>query len=186
MLFDNDARAAFGVITDLLNTSAHRSGGGDLLEHSSTIDEIARSNALSYKPEHSRAEEVEIRLLRSRLEDFLRYPTVDARIKLVNSLLVTAGSTPQLAAHSGDERPHFHYTMEDATFSSKLTALSGIGLARLLTTQGEDRFRVCDGADCSKTFVDVSKNASRRYCDSQTCGNRVHAARYRARKVAVS
>jgi predicted RNA-binding Zn ribbon-like protein len=31
-------------------------------------------------------------------------------------------------------------------------------------------------------FIDVSKNASRRYCDSQTCGNRLHAARYRARR----
>ncbi|WP_194396280.1 CGNR zinc finger domain-containing protein [Microbacterium atlanticum] len=183
MLFDNDARAAFGVITDLLNTSAQRSGGSeDLLEHSATIDQIAVRNALSYKPEHSRAEEVEVRLLRSRLEDFLRHPSVDARIALVNSLLVSAGSTPQLAAHSGDERPHFHYTMDDATFSSKLTALTGIGLARLLTTQGEDRFRICDGQDCEKTFIDVSKNASRRYCDSQTCGNRLHAARYRARR----
>jgi predicted RNA-binding Zn ribbon-like protein len=182
MLFDNDARAAFGVITDLLNTSAARSGSDDLLEGDDTIDDIARRNALSYAPEHSRAEEVEVRLLRSRLEEFLRYPEVDARIALVNSLLVSAGSTPQLAAHAGDETPHFHYTMEDATFSSKLTALTGMGLARLLTTQGEDRFRVCDGQDCDKTFIDVSKNASRRYCDSQTCGNRLHAARYRARR----
>ncbi len=183
MLFDNDARAAFGVITDLLNTSSQRSGSGDLLERADTIDDIAARNVLSYQPEHSRAEEVEIRMLRSRLEDFLRHPSVEARIGLVNSLLISAGSTPQLAAHSGDERPHFHYTMDDASFSSKLTALTAIGLARLLTTQGEDRFRVCDGQDCQKTFIDVSKNASRRYCDSQTCGNRLHAARYRARRV---
>jgi predicted RNA-binding Zn ribbon-like protein len=182
MLFGNDVRAAFGVITDVLNTSAQRSGGEDLLEHPETIDDIARRNALSYKPGHSRAENVEIRMLRARLEEFLRQDSVTERIPLVNMLLVSAGSVPQLASHPGDEIPHFHYTMEDAGFSSKLTALAGIGLARLMTTQGEDRFRVCEGDGCGKTFIDVSKNASRRYCDSQTCGNRLHAARYRARR----
>jgi len=74
-------------------------------------------------------------------------------------------------------------TMDDASFSSKLTALTAIGLARLLTTRETDRFRTCDGDGCDKVFIDVSKNASRRYCDSQTCGNRLHAARYRARRM---
>lgn len=184
MLFGNDVRAAFGVVTDLMNTSSLRSANGDLLEDPSTIDEIARANALSYTPDHTRAEDVEVRMLRSRLEEFLRNPTLQSRLTLINSLLVTAGSTPQLASHPGDELPHFHYTMEDASFASKLTALAAIGLARLMTTQGEDRFRICDGEGCDKVFIDVSKNASRRFCDSQTCGNRLHAARYRARRTA--
>lgn len=182
LLFGNDVRAAFGVITELMNTSSDRSGKGDLLDHADTIDLIASRNALSYSPAHTRAEGVELRMLRSRLEEFLAHPSQADRLQLINSLLATAGSIPQLASHPGDPVPHFHYTMEDATFSSKLTALTGIGLARLMTTEAADRFRVCEGVDCKKVFIDVSKNASRRYCDSQTCGNRLHAARYRARK----
>lgn len=181
-MFGSDVRAAFGVVTDLVNSSAARNGV-DLLDSDGLLDQIADRHALSYHPDHTRAESVEIRQLRGRLEDFLRLPTVPQRLDLINSLLLTAGSTPHLVAHPGDEVPHFHYTMDDASFSSKLAALTAIGLARLMTTQAEDRFRVCEGPDCDKVFVDVSKNGSRIYCDSQTCGNRLHAARYRARKL---
>lgn len=182
MLFENDIRAAFGVITDLMNTSSLRSGTHDLLETPETINEVARANSLSYTPDHTNEEDIKVRLLRGRLEEFLRTAELGARLTLINGLLVSAGSIPQLAAHTGDELPHFHYTMDDASFVSKLTALAGMGLARLMTAQSEDRFRVCSGDGCDKVFIDVSKNASRRYCDSQTCGNRLHAARYRARR----
>lgn len=181
--FGTDVRAAFGVITDLVNSSEHRAGS-DLLEVSGVLDGIASRHALSYRPDGTRAEHAEVRRLRERLEEFLRSDSLKSRLELINSLLLAAGSIPQLASHPGDEIPHFHYTMDDASFSSKLTALAGIGLARLMIEEAADRFRVCEGPDCEKAFIDVSKNGSRRYCDSQTCGNRLHAARYRARKQA--
>jgi len=183
-MFGTDVRAAFGVTTDLVNSTASRAGS-DLLDLTDALDEMAERHAVSYRPDHSRTESMEVRRLRSRLEEFLRLDSTPARIELINSLLLVAGSTPQLAAHPGDELPHFHYTMEDASFASKITALTAIGLARLMTTESADRFRVCEGPDCDKVFIDVSKNGSRRYCDSQSCGNRLHAARYRARKVAL-
>ncbi|MBV9024707.1 MAG: CGNR zinc finger domain-containing protein [Streptomycetaceae bacterium] len=36
--------------------------------------------------------------------------------------------------------------------------------------------------DCHRAFVDLSRNRSRRYCSSRTCGNRLHVAAYRARQ----
>ncbi|RWK60982.1 MAG: CGNR zinc finger domain-containing protein [Mesorhizobium sp.] len=33
----------------------------------------------------------------------------------------------------------------------------------------------------SDIFFDTTRNGKRLYCDSRTCGNRVHAARYRTR-----
>jgi len=181
MQLAHEMGAAFGVITDLVNTSRARARGADLLDDPTTIDRISEQT-VSYSPEHTGAEDVELRQLRHRLEEFLRNEDTQERISLVNSLLLAAGSVPQLATHVADETPHFHYTMEDASFSSKITALCAMGLARLLASQSEHRFRVCEGTDCEKVFIDVSKNASRRYCDSQTCGNRLHAARYRARR----
>jgi predicted RNA-binding Zn ribbon-like protein len=31
-------------------------------------------------------------------------------------------------------------------------------------------------------FVDLSRNGARRFCSSRACGNRTHAAAYRARQ----
>jgi predicted RNA-binding Zn ribbon-like protein len=181
MMFSPDIRAAFGVVEELLNSSPAR-GGAEALDDPCFLDELAVRQSLSYEPLHTRAEANELRQLRMRLEEFMRLDAIQARMDLVNSLLLTAGSIPQLVTHPSDMTPHFHYTMDDAAFSSKITALSAVGLARLMSTETEERLRVCDGPGCEKVFIDVSKNGSRRYCDSQTCGNRLHAARYRARK----
>ena len=45
-----------------------------------------------------------------------------------------------------------------------------------------DRVKVCAADDCSDVLVDLSKNKSKRYCDTGNCGNRVNVAAYRARK----
>ena len=42
--------------------------------------------------------------------------------------------------------------------------------------------RACAAPGCSRVFVDESRNRSRVYCDSRTCGNRMHVAAYRARR----
>jgi predicted RNA-binding Zn ribbon-like protein len=46
-----------------------------------------------------------------------------------------------------------------------------------------ERLRVCDADDCDDVVIDLSRNRSRRYCDSG-CGNRTNVAAYRARKAA--
>lgn len=181
MFFDNDQRAAFGVIADLMNSSTER-GDVEGLDDPKAVDQIARDNKLSYHPSHSRSEMVALRVLRSRLEEFRRMASLKEAMELVNEMLRSAGSIPQLAAHTGNEEPHLHYTMDDATFSSKVEALVAMGLAKLIVSDSLGRFRECEGDGCRKVFIDVSKNGSRRYCSSQTCGNRLHAARYRSRR----
>ncbi|MDT4918514.1 MAG: hypothetical protein QOH89_3214, partial [Pseudonocardiales bacterium] len=46
-----------------------------------------------------------------------------------------------------------------------------------------DRLRVCAASDCEDVLIDLSKNRSRRFCDSG-CGNRANVAAYRARLAA--
>lgn len=36
---------------------------------------------------------------------------------------------------------------------------------------------------CNRLFFDTTRNGKRLYCDSRTCGNRIHATRYRIRTV---
>jgi predicted RNA-binding Zn ribbon-like protein len=45
-----------------------------------------------------------------------------------------------------------------------------------------DRIRECPGqGNCGWVFLDLSKNASRRWCDMRVCGNRAKARRHYAR-----
>jgi len=54
--------------------------------------------------------------------------------------------------------------------------------AELLTHGPLDRIRECPGqGNCGWLFLDLSKNASRRWCDMLVCGNRAKARRHHAR-----
>ncbi len=54
-----------------------------------------------------------------------------------------------------------------------------MALAFFVVAGEQDRLRRCEAPDCRHAFVDLSRNRSRRYCDSRTCGNRLHVAAYR-------
>jgi predicted RNA-binding Zn ribbon-like protein len=54
--------------------------------------------------------------------------------------------------------------------------------AELLTSPKLSRGKVCGGDGCGWMFLDESRNASRRWCDSRDCGNRERVRKYLARK----
>ena len=54
--------------------------------------------------------------------------------------------------------------------------------AELLTSPKLGRVKVCAGEGCGWMFLDESRNASRRWCDSRSCGNRERVREYLARK----
>ena len=57
--------------------------------------------------------------------------------------------------------------------------------ADLLVQGPTERIRECPGqGDCGWLFLDLSKNASRRWCDMRACGNRAKARRHYARSQA--
>jgi predicted RNA-binding Zn ribbon-like protein len=57
-----------------------------------------------------------------------------------------------------------------------------MGFLDLVRADDLDRLRICGADDCSDVVVDLSKNRSKRYCDTGNCGNRTNVAAYRARK----
>ena len=57
-----------------------------------------------------------------------------------------------------------------------------MALAFVLVAGERQRLATCDAPGCERVLVDLSRNRSRRYCDSRTCGNRLHVAAYRARQ----
>ncbi len=68
------------------------------------------------------------------------------------------------------------------------TPLLAIALAaeRLLKEGRLDRLHVCGGDGCEWMFLDLSKNASRRWCSMATCGNAAKVKKFRKRNNIVS
>jgi predicted RNA-binding Zn ribbon-like protein len=55
-------------------------------------------------------------------------------------------------------------------------------VAELLTSAKLDRVKVCVGEGCGWMFLDESRNASRKWCESRDCGNRERVRKYLTRK----
>lgn len=105
----------------------------------------------------------------------------EAAVEMLNHLLNAVDIQPRLTAHNG-QPSHLHYFPARADLYAHLAADGAMALAFMQATGRADRLRVCDGAGCSRVFVDLSRNGRRRYCDSRKCGNRMHASAYRERR----
>jgi predicted RNA-binding Zn ribbon-like protein len=104
-----------------------------------------------------------------------------AAVRMINALLAETGAVPQIVAHDG-RGPHIHVSRPAAPMADRIAAHLAMGLAELLVAGESGRLRSCASPSCRHVFLDESRNRSRRYCDSRTCGNRLHVAAYRARK----
>ena len=54
--------------------------------------------------------------------------------------------------------------------------------SELMTSTLLARLRACGSETCRWLFLDTSKNHTRRWCDMKTCGNRMKARRFHARR----
>lgn len=59
---------------------------------------------------------------------------------------------------------------------------SALSAARFLASGDRSRLKVCGNPGCRWVFYDDSKNRSRRWCDSNLCGNLFKVRRYRSRQ----
>ncbi len=105
---------------------------------------------------------------------------VDAAALLVNELLVRYRSAPELSRHDG-EPWHLHFHSADAGLADGWGAGCATGLAIVLGMGDADRLGVCTAAPCDRVYVDVSRNANRRFC-SPRCANRAAVSAFRSRR----
>ena len=104
----------------------------------------------------------------------------DTAVKIVNELLREASALPQLVKHDEWEY-HLHATQPGQPLWQRMAVEAAMAFGDLIRTGSLDRLRVCEADDCEDVLVDLSKNRSKRFCDA-SCGNRMAAAAYRARK----
>ena len=65
-------------------------------------------------------------------------------------------------------------------FDQALAAIAGL-IAAEVAGGRSDRLRICENPTCRWAFYDRSRPGTRRWCEMSSCGNRMKAARHRAR-----
>jgi hypothetical protein len=181
VLFSHDTEHALGIVVDLVNTGPDTIAEEhlpDLPALQSFVDRTGVSDVRDLDPEDLGA----ARRLRARFHGvFQTVPDTEATVRQVNAIIGEARTSPHLTDH--DEYDwHVHFFAPGSRLAEHLAAECGIALAYVVAAGELDRLRVCEAPDCARVLVDLSRNRCRRYCDSRTCGNRMHVAAYRARQ----
>jgi hypothetical protein len=179
--FGADLLEALEACVELINTG--RSGDGEGLRDVADVQAFGDRYAFHGDPVGPK-DVSRLRGHRTRLDEIAASCEAgddEAAIGMLNALLAQTGATPQIVAHDG-RGPHIHVSRPTAPLADRIAAHLAMGLAELVVSGESQRVRSCASPTCRDVFVDLSRNRSRRYCDSRTCGNRLHVAAYRARR----
>lgn len=181
MRFAHDTEVALLSAAALVNT-AH---DGEALPDPAALRRWLDEQEVSGTRAGTDEELAAIHALRTRLASVWDTGTSDAVVAVVNALLAEADASPRLVRHDGWDW-HLHLTPADAPLVDRLGTEAAMALADVVRSEALDRLKRCEAEGCSAVLVDLSRNRSRRFCDTGNCANRTHVAAYRARKAAAT
>lgn len=181
MIFAHDTEIALVSAAALINTAEAEP---DSLSTPAELDAFVIEQQFSGSRTHDQAELRAVRRMRGQLRAIWIAPE-DEAAGLVNQLLARAKALPQLVKHDGWDW-HLHATPPAAPLDQRMGTEAAMALVDVIRSKELDRLRVCAAEDCEAVLVDLSKNRSRRYCDTGNCGNRANVAAYRRRKAAAT
>lgn len=175
------AYASRAVLTavDLVNTRDPETGRDELPDAGSAAALLEQRGWVLDAPPSPR-ELDRLRALRDTLRPAFDTPDEREVVRRLNQTLTELRALPQLTDHDGAW--HWHYAPPGAGIADRVATTASAALLTVVAEGGADRMRVCTADDCRNVFVDLSRNGSRRFCSSRACGNRTHAAAYRARR----
>jgi predicted RNA-binding Zn ribbon-like protein len=176
--FAHDTEVALGTVADLVNT-AH--DDTERLPDPAALDVFLDAQGFSGARAGTEEELAEVHALRRRLESVWDATDEADVVAVVNGILAEARALPRLTKHDHWDW-HLHLTDPDAPLVDRIGTEAAMAIADLVRAKDLDRLKRCDAHDCDAVLVDLSRNRSRRYCDTGNCGNRAHVAAYRARK----
>jgi predicted RNA-binding Zn ribbon-like protein len=176
--FSHDTERSLAETAALVNTVGL---DGDTLVMLADLDDFLARSPYSGVIRRTQTELESVRALRPRLRRFWTAASRDEAATLVNEILDEADARPYLTRH--DEWDwHLHVTRPDAPLADRIAAEAAMAFLDLIRADALDRLRICAADDCEDVLIDLSKNSSKRYCDTGNCGNRTNVAAYRARK----
>ncbi len=176
MLFAHDTEESLVGAAALVNTADPDVDG---LSTPGDLADFVRTYGWTGSLLGDEAELVAVRALRPRLRAIWTADQ-DSAVTGINALLAQARALPQLVRHDGWDY-HLHATASDVPLATRMAVEAAMALVDVVRSGEWSRLGVCAADDCDSVVVDLSKNRSRRYCDSG-CGNRANVAAYRARR----
>lgn len=177
MNFAHDTEVALRGAADLVNT-AH--GDREHLPDPAALEVFLDEQDFSGARAGTEAELAGVRALRQRVAAVWGADEAGV-VEVVNRILTEARALPRLTRHDHWDW-HLHLTDPDAPLVDRIGTEVAMAIADLVRAKDLDRLKRCDADDCDAVLVDLSRNRSRRYCDTGNCGNRAHVAAYRARR----
>lgn len=186
-----DQLEALTECVELINTGRRAAGSPSAADPLSGIEGViafARRHRVENLTAARASDGPRLSALRARLDAIVvscEAGRAGTAIRDLNALLAETGAVPRIVTHDG-RPPHIHVSSAIAPLADRIAAHSAMGLAELIVAGESSRVRTCASPRCDLVFVDLSRNQSRRYCDSRTCGNRIHVAAYRSRHSATS
>ncbi|TQJ38963.1 putative RNA-binding Zn ribbon-like protein [Arthrobacter sp. SLBN-112] len=179
MVFAPDTEVALRTVVNLINTAAN---GREGLVSVADLDRFLATEGFSGSRSRDAGELESVRQLRRELWAVWTADE-DAAVDTVNRLLRDANALPQLVKHDGWDW-HLHATAPEAPLADRMSTEAAMALADVIRSKEMDRLRICGSEDCDAAVLDLSRNRSKRYCDTGNCANRAHVAAYRARQAA--
>ncbi|WP_026550723.1 CGNR zinc finger domain-containing protein [Arthrobacter sp. Br18] len=177
MSFTHDTEVALISAAALINTGKE---DPDQLRTPADLDTFLTEQRFSGSRTHTRAELDAVRALRAELE-ILWFAQEDDAVGRVNGILRRADALPQLVRHD-DWDWHLHATGPEAPLEARMATEAAMALIDVIRSHELDRLRSCAADDCDGVVLDLSRNRSKRFCDTGNCANRMHVKAYRARK----
>ena len=177
MIFTHDTEMSLLAVAALVNSGRARSG--EQLRLPTDVTDFVRDWQITGRVDGDDAELRALRALRPQLATFWTGDTGDV-VDRINQLLREGRALPQLVRHD-HWGYHVHATRPDAPLAQRLAVEAAMAMADVVRMDELTRFQTCSAADCDDVLVDLSKNRSRRFCDT-SCANRTNVAAFRARR----
>jgi len=179
MVFAPDTEVALRSVVGLINTAAN---GDEQLSTVADLDRFLEAEGFSGSRTRDAGELASVQRLRAELAALWLADEATA-VETVNQLLREARALPQLMKHDGWDW-HLHATSPEAPLADRMSTEAAMALVDVIRSKEMERMLVCAADDCDAVVLDLSRNRSKRYCDTGNCANRAHVAAYRARKAA--
>lgn len=175
MTFAHDTNDALLSAAALVNSTSD----GETLASQADLDRFLTEHGWTGSRTHDAAELRAVHVLRRRLRGLWELSEAEL-VAEVNAILVEGRALPQVVEHDGFGW-HIHAVPHEAPLATRMGVEAAMAFVDVLRSGELDRLKTCVAADCDDVVVDLSRNRSRRFCDSG-CGNRENVRAYRDRR----
>jgi predicted RNA-binding Zn ribbon-like protein len=173
--FAHDTELALVAAAALVNTASD----GDDLRTREDLDHFVQTYGWTGSRAGDTTELDSVRALRPQLRE-LWHLEEGRLVEQLNRILTDAAALPQLVDHDGLGW-HIHAVPAEAPLATRMAVEAAMAFIDVVRAGELDRLKTCAADDCEDVVVDLSRNRSRRFCDSG-CGNRENVRAYRDRR----